>query len=330
MEHIHPLQIIGVIVLAAAFFYMRWKKKQAEKAEMAPAPGANGRPKTVKPKETAEETYMKMRQRAFETTPVNIGRDAQGTEPYGIVMEMGIQISMMTLVSFADGDASVYYKNGGGMVGGISHESVRSAAKAFIALAPKAVAKMIKTTTYPLPGPDRVRFYILTPQAVLTTETNRQALINPQSELGALFYAGQEVVAQMRQVRKRGAIRPAGSTAELTPKIYAVIQRIPEGRVATYGQVAALAGLPRRARMVGAALRNTPEGLDLPWQRVINAGGAISRRSGLGAEEGYQRHLLQEEGVEFDGRGRIDLERFGWDPDAKVRSPRGGKSGKGR
>jgi len=203
MEHIHPWQVIAVIVLAAVYFYMRWKKKQAEKAEMAPPPGANGRPRAVKPKETAEEAYMKMRQRAFETTPMNIGIAAQGTEPYGIVMEMGIQISMMTLVCFADGDASVYYKNGGGMVGGISHESVRKAAKAFIALAPNAVAKMIRTTTYPLPGPDRVRFYILTPQAVFTTETNRQALTNPKSDLGALFYAGQEVVAQMRQVQEQ-------------------------------------------------------------------------------------------------------------------------------
>jgi hypothetical protein len=203
MEHIHPLQVIAVIVLAAVFFYMRWKKKQAEKAALAPAPGANGRPKAVKPKETAEETYMKMRQRAFDTTPVNIGMDPQGTEPYGVVMEMGIQISVVTLAAFADGDASVYYKSGGGMVGGISHESVRAAAKAFTALAPKAVSKMIRTTTYPLPGPDRVRFYILTPQAIFTTETNRQALTNPQSDLGALFYAGQEVVAQMRQVQEQ-------------------------------------------------------------------------------------------------------------------------------
>ena len=105
--------------------------------------------------------------------------------------------------------------------------------------------------------------------------------------------------------------------SDAAAKIYAVIERIPPGRVATYGQVAALAGLPRRARMVGAALRNTPEGLSLPWQRVINAQGTVSRRSGLGVEDGYQRHLLEEEGVEFDQRGRIDLERFGWDPGAR-------------
>ena len=111
-------------------------------------------------------------------------------------------------------------------------------------------------------------------------------------------------------------------TADAFAKIYAVIERIPPGRVATYGQVAALAGLPRRARMVGAALRNTPEGLSLPWQRVINAQGTISRRSGLGLEEGYQRHLLEEEGIRFDERGRVDLDRFGWDPDAGLPAKR--------
>lgn len=104
----------------------------------------------------------------------------------------------------------------------------------------------------------------------------------------------------------------------LREKIYAVIRRIPSGKVATYGQVAALAGLPRRARMVGQALRSTPEGIDLPWQRVINAGGRISARGGIGWEEGYQRHLLEEEGVVFTESGRVDLERFGWDPDPPV------------
>jgi methylated-DNA-protein-cysteine methyltransferase related protein len=116
------------------------------------------------------------------------------------------------------------------------------------------------------------------------------------------------------------AVRLSSSSAGVLAKIYAVIQRIPPGKVATYGQVAALAGLPRRARMVGAALRNTPEDLSLPWQRVINAQGTVSRRSGLGVEEGYQRHLLEEEGIVFSDSGRIDLERFRWEPEAVPRS----------
>jgi alkylated DNA nucleotide flippase Atl1/3-methyladenine DNA glycosylase AlkD len=114
-------------------------------------------------------------------------------------------------------------------------------------------------------------------------------------------------------------MRSRSGTSNPYEQIYAVICRIPRGKVATYGQVAALAGLPKRARLVGTALRETPEGLDLPWQRVINVGGRVSPRGGLGVEEGYQRHLLEEEGVAFDSHGRVDLERFGWDPDAVPR-----------
>jgi methylated-DNA-protein-cysteine methyltransferase-like protein len=121
-------------------------------------------------------------------------------------------------------------------------------------------------------------------------------------------------------------------TDETQKKIYAVIQRIPHGKVATYGQIAVLAGLPRRARMVGQALRTAPEGLEIPWQRVVNAQGGVSPRGGLGWEEGYQRHLLEEEGVVFSKSGKIDLERFGWDPEERrPRKPsRSGASAKGK
>ncbi|HEY0511380.1 MAG TPA: MGMT family protein [Thermoanaerobaculia bacterium] len=111
-------------------------------------------------------------------------------------------------------------------------------------------------------------------------------------------------------------------TQAIHETFYAVIRRIPLGRVATYGQIAALAGLPRRARRVGQALRSTPEGVEIPWHRVVNAQGAISPRGGLGWEEGYQRHLLEEEGVVFSKSGKIDLDRFGWDPEDPVSRPK--------
>jgi methylated-DNA-protein-cysteine methyltransferase-like protein len=97
--------------------------------------------------------------------------------------------------------------------------------------------------------------------------------------------------------------------------IYAVVRRIPEGRVASYGQVAVLAGLPGHARQVGYALHALPEGSDVPWQRVINARGEVSPRAEPGWE-GYQRHLLEEEGVAFDLAGRVDLDRFTWEPES--------------
>ena len=103
-----------------------------------------------------------------------------------------------------------------------------------------------------------------------------------------------------------------------------MVRRIPRGRVATYGQVAVLAGLPGHARQVGYALHSLPQGTRLPWHRVINARGEVSRRRRPG-DELSQRMRLEQEGVGFDLRGRVALARVGWRPGAK-RRPRGGRS----
>ena len=95
--------------------------------------------------------------------------------------------------------------------------------------------------------------------------------------------------------------------------IYRVVRRIPRGKVATYGQIATLAGIPRQPRRVGYALHALPRGSDVPWQRVINAKGEVSPRS-TPAAEGLQRAVLESEGVVFDARGRVDLGRYQWSP----------------
>ena len=91
-------------------------------------------------------------------------------------------------------------------------------------------------------------------------------------------------------------------------KFYAVIARIPKGKVATYGQIAALAGLPRHARQVGYALHASPA--SLPWHRVINSKGELSL-AGIPGVGDKQRALLEREGVEFDG-AKVSLARFRW------------------
>lgn len=98
-------------------------------------------------------------------------------------------------------------------------------------------------------------------------------------------------------------------------EIYRQVRRIPAGRVATYGQIAALAGRPRHARQVGYALAALRGGDDpVPWHRVVNARGEVSARSTPGYED-YQRILLEEEGVVFDGNGRLALSRYRWQPE---------------
>ena len=95
-------------------------------------------------------------------------------------------------------------------------------------------------------------------------------------------------------------------------KIYKIVRRIPRGRVATYGQVAELAGLDGHARQVGYALHALPDSMKLPWHRVINSRGEVSPRS-RGDSHELQRELLEAEGVAFDEGGRVDLRRYQWE-----------------
>ena len=92
--------------------------------------------------------------------------------------------------------------------------------------------------------------------------------------------------------------------------VRSIVRMVPRGRVATYGQIAALLE-HCTPRMVGWAMAALPDGSDVPWQRVINSRGEVSPRA-HGAGHTRQRRLLKAEGVGFDRRGRVDLKRFGW------------------
>ncbi len=94
-------------------------------------------------------------------------------------------------------------------------------------------------------------------------------------------------------------------------RVYAVVRLIPRGSVATYGQVACLAGLGGDARQVGYALHALPARSRVPWHRVINSRGGISLHP-KGGGDVTQRLMLEREGVRFNAAGRTDLKRFGW------------------
>jgi methylated-DNA-protein-cysteine methyltransferase-like protein len=138
---------------------------------------------------------------------------------------------------------------------------------------------------------------------------------------------------------------------QLYRSIYAVVRRIPTGQVATYGQVAELAGIPGGARVAGAAMKVSKPGQRLPWQRVIGKAGRTRGRIAIHDPVGaaVQRQLLEREGVIVGDSGLIALDRYGWLPaqqspyyirspsprsarealaypekTARVRSPRGG------
>ena len=97
-------------------------------------------------------------------------------------------------------------------------------------------------------------------------------------------------------------------------QIHQIVSHIPRGCVATYGQIAKLAGIPNGARAVGYALSALNDSSLVPWHRVVNAAGEISQRSIGSSMENIQRIRLEREGVVFDANGRVYLADFRWKP----------------
>lgn len=104
-----------------------------------------------------------------------------------------------------------------------------------------------------------------------------------------------------------------GSPPETYIRIWQTVRVIPPGRVASYGQIADLAGLPRRARLVGKALREAPQDSGVPWHRVLRADGRIAFPAGSELARRQRDRLQQEDIVVLNGR--VNLKHFAWRPD---------------
>ncbi|NIM01157.1 MAG: methyltransferase [Acidobacteria bacterium] len=117
--------------------------------------------------------------------------------------------------------------------------------------------------------------------------------------------------------RVHGDVR--GRTKGAFEGVYALVRRIPKGRVMTYGQIATLLGNRLSPRAVGWAMHGCPG--DVPWHRVVNATGGCSTDRLPDAPLGLQRHLLEAEGIEFRDNGTLDLDVYRWTP-REVRTTR--------
>jgi methylated-DNA-protein-cysteine methyltransferase related protein len=101
-------------------------------------------------------------------------------------------------------------------------------------------------------------------------------------------------------------------------QIYEIVRQIPHGQVATYGQVAELANLPRQARLVGYALFRVTDSDEVPWHRVVNAKGTISESPFREGNDYLQRSLLEAEGIQFSPEGKISFSRYRWQPEITI------------
>ncbi|MBV1777412.1 MGMT family protein [Burkholderiaceae bacterium DAT-1] len=107
---------------------------------------------------------------------------------------------------------------------------------------------------------------------------------------------------------KLSITRVANSLSPLQHALIETVRRVPHGKVASYGMIAALAGYPRHARHVGQALKRLPDNSDAPWWRIVSGDGTIPVRGADGADD-QQRWLLEAEGITFKASGKIDMRR---------------------
>ncbi|KQV74986.1 hypothetical protein ASC61_08235 [Aeromicrobium sp. Root344] len=158
------------------------------KRETAPAAGDDG------------EGSAGLRRLVLSTSPADLGLavDADPDRVYGVLMEIGYDAAVVTIVSLIDGTTSMYISTGGGTIGAGEHEPVAVATRSFVAMAQVFVGQSEPTTTFDLPGAGRVRFQLLTVGGGRTAEAAEDDLGRGRHPLSPLFHAGQDVITQIR------------------------------------------------------------------------------------------------------------------------------------
>ncbi|MFO0941103.1 MAG: hypothetical protein U0930_10075 [Pirellulales bacterium] len=131
--------------------------------------------KKKKPAPASQDVYAGLRNQvlSLKANEIGVSQSAELPVVWGVVMETGYPDATVTLVSLADRTTSLYFSNGGGVIGAGEHEHVALATAEFIALAGSFLGQMTPTTTFPTPGVGRVRFYLLTFSGVVTAEAKR-------------------------------------------------------------------------------------------------------------------------------------------------------------
>jgi hypothetical protein len=151
------------------------------------------------------ENYVLLRNMVFSTSPDAIGivQPEKPEDIWGVVMETGYPEAIATLVVLADGSVSLYFSNGGGMIGMGSHARPQRAARALLVLAPQFRENCEATTKYPLPQKDHVRFFLLTRATTLSAEALEDDLGNDRNPLSPLFHKAHELISEVRSIDER-------------------------------------------------------------------------------------------------------------------------------
>ena len=146
------------------------------------------------------DIYTDLRNQALQLKPEPIGQNvADESAVYAVLIETGYPEAVATLIAVADGTASLYFSNGGGIIGGGEHESVRKVSGEFMTLAQQFVSHSTLTETFPLPRKNNVRSYLVTRGGVYTFEALEDDLGYGRHPCSALFHKGHELITAIRE-----------------------------------------------------------------------------------------------------------------------------------
>ena len=154
--------------------------------------------------------YLQLRDQIIGVTAEQLG--PLSSQPvWAVLMETGYPDMVVTLFAGVDGATSLYFSNGGGIIGAGEHENVRPAALGLVREAGQFRATMEKVDAFPLPPPDDTRFYVCTPDGVYSSQAKEDDLANNRDPLSPLFYAGHELISQVRIMDEKRRAEDSGS-----------------------------------------------------------------------------------------------------------------------
>jgi hypothetical protein len=182
--------LIAVILILIVYVIARSRR----------SPAANPMKSKIEPKASPESVYEGMRNMVLLGTRERFGLPptSKPEEPWGVVMDWGVDRSTATVMALSDGSASIYLSGGGGYIGGQNQESVKGAALKALEVAREYAGQMRKTTEYNLPVAREVIFYLLTDSGVFTASAKEAELRGEEHSLTKLGNAMQDVVTQYR------------------------------------------------------------------------------------------------------------------------------------
>lgn len=191
------------------------QKEQEEVRSFIPAKLPPRRQETPASEKPADR-YMALRNQAltFQRSAINLPVPPADAPVWAVLMETGYPNGVGTLLSVADGTASLYFSSGGGIVGGQLNDAIRLASLAFISLAGKCCEHLTLTESFPLPELGQTVFYLRTDAGVLTSKCLEMDLSKGQHVLAPLFHQGHAVITQMRLLSEGNKLTPIPKTTE--------------------------------------------------------------------------------------------------------------------